>query len=373
MDRYPYLSALRGWAIFGVILVHVSQAVPDLPHQLRLLADQGARGVQLFFVVSALTLMLSWHRRHDGVLPFYIRRLFRIAPVFWLAIAGFLLLDGFGPRYWAPHGIDWRHVLATLTFQHGWHPATITSVVPGGWTIAVEMTFYAMFPIIASVSRRWWHAALLFVLSLLVFRFASMDTYVWPGFEPAYLAANFRFLWIFSQLPVFLIGVALFFVVPYSAKWSRPAGALLAITAIVVTFFLPFVQELLPLSVVQSRWVHIAYGLTFGFLIVGLSTSWNGPLVNPILCWIGDRSYSAYLWHFALIGLASRAGLFNLSHLHPLVQFVVYFGGIASLTMLCSAITYALFEEPAIRLGRAILTTAKAPEQGIAVQSQISP
>ena len=152
-----------------MILVHVSQAVPDLPHQLRLLADQGARGVQLFFVVSALTLMLSWHRRHDGVLPFYIRRLFRIAPVFWLAIAGFLLLDGFDPRYWAPHGIDWRHVLATLTFQHGWHPATITSVVPGGWTIAVEMTFYAMFPIIASVSRRWWHAALLFVLSLLVF------------------------------------------------------------------------------------------------------------------------------------------------------------------------------------------------------------
>ena len=63
-----YIDALRGYAILGVVAVHASIAVPDLEWPLRFLAEQGARGVQLFFVVSALTLMLSWHARDDGEL-----------------------------------------------------------------------------------------------------------------------------------------------------------------------------------------------------------------------------------------------------------------------------------------------------------------
>jgi hypothetical protein len=54
-----YIDALRGYAILGVIGVHASQSGAELAWPLQLLADQGARGVQLFFVVSALTLMLS--------------------------------------------------------------------------------------------------------------------------------------------------------------------------------------------------------------------------------------------------------------------------------------------------------------------------
>jgi peptidoglycan/LPS O-acetylase OafA/YrhL len=115
-----YIDALRGYAILGVIGIHASQSVPDLEWPLRALADQGARGVQLFFVVSALTLMLSWKERDDGVLPFYIRRVFRIGPMFWLAILFFALLDisGSALRYWPALSVSWGNVAASATLTH---------------------------------------------------------------------------------------------------------------------------------------------------------------------------------------------------------------------------------------------------------------
>src|SRR5262245_32766165 len=79
MPRYAYIDALRGYAILGVISVHTSGAVPHLGGRLRDLATSGQYGVHLFFVVSALTLVMSWHARSDGTYRFYIRRLFRIA------------------------------------------------------------------------------------------------------------------------------------------------------------------------------------------------------------------------------------------------------------------------------------------------------
>ena len=36
--------------------------------------------------------------------------------------------------------------LSTAFFLHGLHPEAINSVIPGGWSIAVEMTFYLFFP-----------------------------------------------------------------------------------------------------------------------------------------------------------------------------------------------------------------------------------
>jgi exopolysaccharide production protein ExoZ len=67
--HYAYIDALRGWAILGVIAFHVSQYFPGLEYPLRTVVGEGARGVQLFFVISALSLMLSWHQRADGIAP----------------------------------------------------------------------------------------------------------------------------------------------------------------------------------------------------------------------------------------------------------------------------------------------------------------
>ncbi len=84
-------------AILGVILVHSSQSVAPTNVTLLWFMGEGARGVQLFYVASALTLCMSWVARssHETfpIRNFYIRRFFRIAPMFYLAILSYIFRE----------------------------------------------------------------------------------------------------------------------------------------------------------------------------------------------------------------------------------------------------------------------------------------
>lgn len=91
--KYRYIDNARGLAILMVILVHTSQSVQLEWGIISILSGYGQMGVQLFFVASALTLCLSFHQRKDEpnpILAFYIRRLFRIAPMYYLGLFGYL-------------------------------------------------------------------------------------------------------------------------------------------------------------------------------------------------------------------------------------------------------------------------------------------
>lgn len=140
--HYDFIDSLRAIAILGVIAVHTAQWAQPNSELLRRATAEGARGVQLFFVASAMTIFMSMKSRSAlesaPVRNYFIRRFLRIAPLFYFGIVLWLLLDGFAPRYWAPNGIDGYTVLLTATFLHGFHPETITSLVPGGWSIAVR-------------------------------------------------------------------------------------------------------------------------------------------------------------------------------------------------------------------------------------------
>jgi peptidoglycan/LPS O-acetylase OafA/YrhL len=80
----PLLDALRGVAILGVILVHANDGWRTLSWPMKALSSQGGWGVELFFILSAVTLLMSWHGRHDRAPndAFLVRRFFRIAPMF---------------------------------------------------------------------------------------------------------------------------------------------------------------------------------------------------------------------------------------------------------------------------------------------------
>jgi peptidoglycan/LPS O-acetylase OafA/YrhL len=150
--HYGVIDALRGYAILMVIGVHSSQYFEYLATNT--LVGAGARGVQLFFVASGVTLCLSWMTRNDGAIAFYVRRLFRIAPMFYLAIVFFVVVNRLGPNMYAPDGVGLRHILMSATFTHGLMPDTITSLVPGSWSIADEMMFYAAFPLLMAIAVR---------------------------------------------------------------------------------------------------------------------------------------------------------------------------------------------------------------------------
>jgi len=85
VQKYSYIDLLRGIAILGVVAVHSSQHVKDLNIIVAWIFNYGQAGVQLFFVVSAITLCLSSTQRNEKkFIYFYIRIFFRIAPLFYL-------------------------------------------------------------------------------------------------------------------------------------------------------------------------------------------------------------------------------------------------------------------------------------------------
>jgi peptidoglycan/LPS O-acetylase OafA/YrhL len=151
------VDALRGLAILGVMLVHACLKVPNGLGKVRDFGAAGTYGVQLFFVVSAFTLCWSLRSRSRGerkpLHAFFVRRVFRIGPLFWIAVAFYVWQSPEGRAFWAPNGIGVPHVLSTLAFLHGWYPTTANSVVPGGWSIAAEFTFYLCLPLLFSRVR----------------------------------------------------------------------------------------------------------------------------------------------------------------------------------------------------------------------------
>lgn len=176
LEHFSFIDALRGLAFLLVIACHTADLAGV--HEGTLLGaiiTLGRAGVQLFYVISAFTLIHSIHSRRRSearpTLNFFIRRFFRIAPLFWTMIFFYSWFDArryFLLQAWAPGGIHWQHVLMTIFMVHAWYPTTINSVVPGGWSVGVEMSFYLLVPFLVAHLRNWMHAAWAIVGSLLL-------------------------------------------------------------------------------------------------------------------------------------------------------------------------------------------------------------
>ncbi len=368
--HYDFIDALRGYAILAVMAVHASQAAPDLLGVGRLLVDQGARGVQLFFVASALTLVLSWNSRNDGVIPFYLRRLFRIAPMFWLGILFFLWLDGFGPRYFAPNGINGVSVLLTALFLHGWLPETITSVVPGGWSIAVEMTFYLMFPLFMLLVRGWRSAFVFFLSSVFISKlvfdyFWNHRAVYWPDVSDA-LVSTFLNLWFPTQLPVFAVGFLLFFFIRDCKGFiSKPWLNALLFASVLSMVALALKPELAGKFRLNT---YTAYGVCFGVFAFCLADGAAKWLVNAPVRYLGKISFSAYLWHFAVLGTVGKLAAIGINPLSLMAAtrgtlfFFEFFAYVVLVTGILSALTYKFVERPMIKVGNKIIGYVSAPK-----------
>jgi len=96
IEHYNYLDGLRGVAALLVLSVHLLQIINLFNGKS---FSFGAYGVQLFYILSALTLFLSSSQRFTSEskasLKFFIRRFFRIAPLFYIAVVlSWILMGG---------------------------------------------------------------------------------------------------------------------------------------------------------------------------------------------------------------------------------------------------------------------------------------
>jgi peptidoglycan/LPS O-acetylase OafA/YrhL len=348
--KYDFVDSLRGIAVLLVVLAHT-----PLQPSLTFLNVIGAYGVQLFFVVSAFTLFLSMQAKHDRetrpVLFFFIRRYFRIAPAFYLAAIFYLAKDGLGPAPFAPNGIHPWQILTTLAFVNGWFPDAINAVVPGGWSIAVEMTFYLFVPVcfrfITSLARAIALTLALAILGMAANRLVA-PLLLAPFADDRTILVWFPQLWFPIQASVFPIGFIVFLLFTKRAGLPALWSGMLTLAAVAMLMIAPwFHVDIFP--------VPLLYAIIFGLLCYGMSSGRPRVLVNPLLCHVGRVSFSVYLIHFWAISLVHH-------YLEPAwlgasqpLQGLLFYAATVALAVAMSTITFRCIELPGQRIGRALI------------------
>jgi peptidoglycan/LPS O-acetylase OafA/YrhL len=351
-----FVDSLRGLAILGVLAIHTQAKLQACSAPLQPYAESGARGVQLFYIVSSFTLLLSlesrWAKERSPLRNYFIRRFFRIAPMFYVAMALYLWLYGFAPREWAPQGIGIAQVVTTALFVNGWHPTHINSVVPGGWSVAVETTFYLLLPLLFRYVRSL-HTALWLTLASAIGSGLAWKCALalYACCHPTELIRVFAFAWLPAQMPIFLLGSVLYFLVRTRPRegQTKNVSLLLLVTGLALVHALRSGDTL--------HWLsnHTLFGVAF--VCISLSVAWHPwpLLVNRLTRHVGQTSYSLYLLHMAMIELIQTVSPGTFSRVPSGFKYIVAFVIVVVVTTLVATLTYHLVEVPGQRAGKALI------------------
>ena len=132
--RITFLEGVRGVAAFMVLAQHlITEENPGYRAWSHDHLDLGRVGVVAFFLVSGYVIPLSL--AGQSLRAFAVRRFFRLYPVYWLALALYLLAD-----HQAIGGAGAPVVLLNVAMLHGLVGGL--SILPPAWTLSIELLFY---------------------------------------------------------------------------------------------------------------------------------------------------------------------------------------------------------------------------------------
>jgi peptidoglycan/LPS O-acetylase OafA/YrhL len=351
LNRLAWIDYGRGLAVLGVIAVHLGQKV-SLPEPFNAFAEFGQTGVQLFFVLSAYSLALSMDRKPGSTTGFYIRRFFRIAPMYYVGILIYGVIavaEHLGAAY-TPLAVG-----ENLLFVHGLDPNHFNNVVPGGWSIATEVGFYAIFPALILLANKMSNQALIasFVaLTVLVagVEIAAISVAQSFGMQLANDQFGFVYASLGNQLPVFSLGILLY---RFRDRPFRNTEIGISVLCLGVSLFI-MVDRTLDTGL-DALFYSVLAGLGFLFAARFLMTHSNRWRRIKLLTSIGQASYSMYLLHFlalaavyrfrAVVGLAGSLGT---------VDYLTTFLVAVTITYLMARLTVRFIENPGIRFGKRV-------------------
>lgn len=322
------IQYLRALAAIAVVLFHAAEKTD---HAFAI----GAAGVDVFFVISGFIMWVISENRPVSPGRFLGDRLRRIVPVYWLATAVMVLggVIGLFPNL----VLSMQHVLASLFFVPMRSPSSgeIWPVLVQGWTLNFEMFFYAAF------------AAALFLpgnlrLPVLAAFFAGLVT----------LGAT-----ISSDNPLFLTytrPIILEFVagMALGALWLKGfvPKARIGIFLLALSFGGFATIALLRLPFDERICGPLAIALVLGVLSLEAKSSVRHASIPAFL---GNASYSIYLWHTFAISVVVKLGM-GLHLPVSLVFAVSVLGG-----SVAGSLAYLFVEKPLIRMLQARPATSR--------------
>jgi len=329
------IQVLRAVAALGVLTLHAAtEKVTHIggepgPFKNFLL---GAAGVDLFFVISGFVMVYSSQSlfgRADAPRRFFLRRLARIAPLYWAVTAAIILYiyAVHGARLWEIYSP--ASLVASFLFYP--YPRIDGFAFPVhllGWTLNFEMFFYAVFALAIVLPRRAAVAAVCVALAALV----VIGRYV-------ALPLPFQF-WSNSIILEFCLGMLVALAYREGVRLPPAAAWALGIAACA-----GFAAAAMP----SGEWRVLFWGLPSAALVAScaLSTStWQPGPAGRFFGLLGDASYSLYLVHPLTFPLVR----WTVGRWFDFSQMPWVYAGIAfSAAVAASIVCYLLFERPITR------------------------
>ena len=281
-----------------VVYCHIAATYQDriqhLPEPLYRFLENGANGVRLFFSISGFILAIPFvDSARISVHRFYLRRLERLEPTYFVAITAFYLLL----TIISHKSISLGHYFATLTYTHQLIYQEPSSILPATWSLEVEFQFYALAPLLGLAFRcgKIWRRILLIGLMLLA---------VW---------VNATFVFPFKSLVNFL---QFFLLGTFAADLYRneltneKVGKLIKLLN--QKYWIVYGILLLTIAAVDIRSGSMGNDgifLTASLALFVLYLGGGSPVYagnTRTVALIGGMCYTIYLYHTLLISLASR-------------------------------------------------------------------
>jgi peptidoglycan/LPS O-acetylase OafA/YrhL len=406
--RNTELEGLRAVAALAVLLTHVSLNAMGNKGPFGGLLSRLDVGVAIFFVISGYLLYRPYARAllRDEPRPLlgrYLRhRLLRIVPAYWVVVvASFLFAPAvglaqpstqFSPAPASFTSVPLWTIARFLTFTQVHWRDSLAGPFPQAWTLAAEMAFYLLLPVLAwalarraggerpaRVRRQWVVLGAMAVVAQL-YRLAvvAMSSAYAPGAPDnaytQYLA------WVPNHLDLFAVGMALAVIAVerddrgparvvgrrIDAVLARPGAAeACAALAVGVLLVLGYALGLSRTALSHGRAGEFAIHL--GYLVVAVALvapatfgrAGGGPLRavlnSPPMQFLGRISYGIYLWQILVIGrwvsspFATVDGAPAAAR-HPGRQFNVPFWSTLAWTLVVTialaTITWYLVERP---------------------------
>lgn len=349
-EKVPSLDSLRAIAALTVLVGHIElikkwQSLPNIRDSIPLFSYGGQLGVVLFFVISGYiitTLLLREKDTHGDVKmkAFYMRRIFRIWPLYYLVLFVSMFIFSYTPD--TVTAILCFSVLANVSkaLGMGW------VANPPVWSIGVEEQFYLFWPWIFKFLKR--KSTILWLISLFIVGYSLLPhvllfVLLRTGFNPGDLACSFveDFFGGARYNCMAMGGLLALLQKMYPMQWLRRK---------VVAYVLIFLPVFFIIIGTKLRYFNGEFwGVLFTLLLASATVNKFYLLNNKILDYIGSISFGVYMYHWMIIVLIVPFFSSLLQHNIFLGNLALY-GSVMASTLIVSAVSFHYFERYFLRI-----------------------
>ena len=314
--RHAAADGFRALAMLGVMWFHIweqSWLSPsftvfghtfDFSHVVR----TGYMFVDIFLLLSGFLIFLPYaNSAFDGtkspsVLSFYKKRAARILPPYYLCIF-ILFISAYANGEYYTKSEMMRDLLSHLTLTHTFFSDTYlySKLNVSLWTIAIEVQFYLIFPLLARSFKRFPIVTYaLMVAAAHWFRFS-------------YVAQLDETQLYFNQLPamldVYANGMLASYVYVYLSKTVKPNNALALLCSLIFVFILFKMHSFFEYQLYEDGHANIRLGqmerrypLSFLMAVLLIISAFSlRPIVfvfsNRVMRFLSAISFEIYIWH----------------------------------------------------------------------------